>query len=182
MAAPGNIPQFATWEAVPNVIDLRPGAEVAEVGSERNDMDELLAATALTPKKVEEIATAYGLPLPEMPRFPKGSGNESPVEQLEDSYRLNSIEPTVIHEVLPTKNSFDDLPEPLNDVARYIHSKGGELAVSTLKDWGRARRKNPLDSEAIDHSLIELMELHLLSTFTPSEGKGEWIKWETGSG
>ena len=174
LAAPSNIPQYATWEAVPNVIDLRPAVEVAEVGRQPNDMDELLSSPALTPKKVEEIATAYGLSLPEIPR--------SPVEQLEKTYQMDAVKPTAIREVVPTKNSFEDLPEPLNDVVRYIHSKGGEIAVSTLKDWGRTRRKNPLDSEAIDHSLIELMELHLISTFTPSEGKGEWIKWETGSG
>ncbi|MBM0745571.1 hypothetical protein JOY44_29565 (plasmid) [Phormidium sp. CLA17] len=167
LTAPSNIPQYPTWDAVPNVIDLRPGVEAVEVDSEPNDLEDLLSSPALTPKKIEQIADAYQLP--------------SPVEQLEKTYQMDAVEPTAIREVVPTKSSFEDLPEPLNDVARYIHSKGGELAVSTLKDWGRARRKNPLDSEAIDDSLIELMQLQLISTFTPSEGKGEWIKWETGS-
>jgi hypothetical protein len=167
LQAPGNIPQYPTWQDVPNLIDLRPYAAAVEVGTEQHDLEDLLASPALTPKKIEQIADAYQLP--------------SPVEQLEKTYQMDAVEPTAIREVVPTKNSFENLPEPLNDVARYIHSKGGELAVSTLKDWGRARRNNPLNSEAIDHSLIELMELQLISTFTPTEGKGEWVKWETGS-
>ena len=177
LQAPENIPQYPTWEAVPNLVDLRPGVAAVELPQvaplfSASDIDEMLASPALTPRKVEDIAKAYGLPLPI---------ERSPVERLDDSFKLNAVEPTAIAEVVPTK-TFDDLPDPLDDIARYIQSKGGELAVATLKDWGRAKRKNPLDSEAIDHLLIELMELHLISTFTPSEGKGEWIKWEAGSG
>ena len=168
LQAPGNIPQYPTWQDVPNLIDLRPYAAAVEGGREPYDLEDLLASPALTPKKIEQIANAYQLP--------------SPVEQLEKTYQMDAVEPPAIREVVPTQNSFENLPEPLKDVARYIHSKGGELAVSTLKDWGRARRSNPLNSEAIDHLLIELMELHLISTFTPTEGKGEWIKWEAGSG
>ena len=168
LQAPGNIPQYPTWQDVPNLIDLRPYAAAVEGGREPYDLEDLLASPALTPKKIEQIANAYQLP--------------SPVEQLEKTYQMDAVEPTAIREVVPTQNSFENLPEPLKDVARYIHSKGGELAVSTLKDWGRARRSNPLNSEAIYHLLIELMELHLISTFTPTEGKGEWIKWEAGSG
>ena len=169
---------------MPNLIDLRPSVEAVEAVEavelpkvaplfSASDIDEMLASPALTPKKIEQIAKDYGLPMPNIAR--------SPVERLEDSFKLNSAEPTVIHEVAITQNPVDDLPDPLNDVARYIHSKGGELAVSTLKDWGRTRRNNSLNSEAIDHSLIELMELKLISTFTPIEGKGEWVRWETGN-
>ena len=77
---------------------------------------------------------------------------------------------------MPTK-TFDDLPDPLDDVARYITSKGGELPISSLKNWGKSRRNGSLNSEAIDDSLLELMQLQLIETFTPSDSKGEWVRW-----
>ena len=133
-----------------------------------SDIDEMLASPALTPRKVEDIAKAYGLPMPKMPR--------SPLERLEDSFKLNAVEPTAIAEVMPTK-TFDDLPDPLDDVARYITSQGGELPISSLKNWGKSRRNGSLNSEAIDDSLLELMQLQLIETFTPSDSKGEWVRW-----
>ena len=164
LTAPSNIPQYATWQDVPNLIDLRPGVAVPEAGSNHaSDMADLLASPALTPKKIEQIAEAYQLP--------------SPVEQLEKTYQMDAVEPTAICEVVPTKNSFEDLPEPLNDIARYIHSKNGELPVSSLKNWGKSRRNGSLNSEEIDHSLLELMELQLIETFTPNDSKGEWVRW-----
>ena len=129
----------------------------------------MLASPALTPRKVEDVAKAYGLPMPKMPR--------SPLERLEDSFKLNAVEPTVIREVPVTQNSFDNLPEPLDDVARYINSKDGELPISSLKNWGKSRRNGSLNSDAIDDSLIELMELQLIETFTPHDSKGEWVRW-----
>ena len=137
----------------------------------------------------QEFAAPDPIPKSDLPVGVMGKVKAQPKtqqQQLEDSYRLNAADEfqTVAKEVAPTPqtNNYEDLPEPLNSIARYIHSKGGKLSVATLKDWGRAKRKNPLDSEAIDHSLIELMEFHLISTFTPDEGKGEWIRWETGNG
>ena len=137
----------------------------------------------------QEFAAPDPIPKSDLPVGVMGKVKAQPKtqqQQLEDSYRLNAADEfqTVAKEVAPTPqtNNSEDLPEPLNSIARYIHSKGGKLSVATLKDWGRAKRKNPLDSEAIDHLLIELMEFHLISTFTPDEGKGEWIRWETGNG
>ena len=113
----------------------------------------MLASPVLTPKKIEDIAKAYGLPMPKMPR--------SPLEQLEDSFKLNAVEPTVIREVAVNQNPVDDLPDPLNDVARYIASKR-QAPISSLKNWGKSRRNGSLNSDAIDDSLIELMELQLI--------------------
>ncbi len=163
LQAPGNIPQYPTWQDVPNLIDLRPYAAAVEVGTEQHDLEDLLASPALIPQKIEQIADAYQLP--------------SPVEQLEKTYQMDAVEPTAIREVVPTENSLEDLPEPLNDVARYIHSKDGELPISSLKNWGKSRRNGSLNSEAIDDSLLEMMELQLIETFTPHDSKGEWVRW-----
>ena len=156
--------------AAPNPIDLR-AVELPKVAPlfSASDIDEMLASPALTPRKIEDIAKAYGLPLPNIER--------SPLERLEDSFKLNAVEPTAIAEVPVTQNLFDNLPEPLDDVARYINSKGGELPVASLKNWGKSRRNGALNSDAIDDSLIELMQLQLIQTFTPIDSKGEWVRW-----
>ena len=84
------------------------------------------------------------------------------------------------HETTPIKeveiSSADALPEPLNEMARYIISRE-ETTISALKNWGKTRRKGTLSSSEIEECLFELMELQLIETFTPLDSKAESVRW-----
>lgn len=89
-------------------------------------------------------------------------------QQLEDS--IKEVEPTPVDPI-------EALKEPLDDVARYILSKDGEVTVSTLKNWGKTRRKGALNSSEIEDCLLDLMALQRIETFTPLDSKAESVRW-----
>jgi len=97
--------------------------------------------------------------------------------KLEEAFKLSSAEPTQINEVGATSDPVGLLKEPLDEIGRYIISKGGEVEVSALKNWGRCRRKGTITSEEIQDCLLEMMEMSLIETFTPLDRKGEFVKW-----
>jgi hypothetical protein len=160
LEAPKTVKQFSSWDAVRNVIDLRPTSEAEPEVETTKEVESLLINS-----QAEGVICEAKIPQP----------------ILEDSYRIkasdeftSSAETTVSS---CDRSTVDTLNEPLNDVARYILSKGGELPVSSLKNWGKTRRKGSLDSGEIEQSLLALAQLHLIETFIPMGTKGEWIRW-----
>jgi len=95
-------------------------------------------------------------------------------QKLEDTFRIGEIE---IKEVEAIPDPVELLKEPLNEIARYIISRGGEVDVRSLKAWGRSRKNGALLSGEIQDYLLEMMEMSLIEIFTHDDKKTEHIKW-----
>lgn len=176
--APANIPQYPNWSSVPNLIDLRPGALPSANDDGFGDVEGLLADVQLQEGEIQEKRSQSQLKgLQKALKLRDEDVAEIDRQRLEDSYKKNAPDEFAIAPQNDSQSIENSLSDPLDDVARYITSKGGELPVSALKNWGKTRRKGSLDSEAIEESLIELMNLQLIETFTPADSKGEWVRW-----
>lgn len=157
LPAPANIPQFPSWEAVPNLIDLRPGAS-ALVGGESAilELDDLLMGEP-APVAVE--------PKPPMVREP--TPPRSPVERLEQAYKLSA------------PDEFPDVPEYPSELhqklANYLQSKGEFPIRKIAQNWGHDKG---LSSEAIKDLLCDLITLGLIDTFSPPGTDAEWVRWK----
>ena len=99
------------------------------------------------------------------------------IQESQPSTKLNISESTQINEVEAIPLSVDLLKEPLNEIVRYIISKGGEVEISALKNWGKSRRKETINSGEIKGYLLEMMEMCLVETFKPANRKCEFVKW-----
>jgi len=122
---------------------------------------------------VEEIGATYDEPTPVYPV----EYQPTTKEKLEETFRIDATEKKEV-EAIP--DPVDLLEEPLNEIGRYIISRGGEVEVSALKNWGRGRRKGTITSEEIQDCLLEMMGMNLIETFTPFDRKGEFVKWVAG--
>lgn len=151
-------PIVTSWSGS-NIIDLRPDEARGEVQFNPLGLEDLKSDFNQSRSESSEKVTS-----------PHGRSRR-PKVLLRSRFSSNSSE------LLSNNSTIPALSEPLDDVARYILSKGGKLPIASLKNWGKTRRKGSLDSAAIDESLIQLMELGLIETFSPPETKAEWIRW-----
>ncbi|MBM0745623.1 hypothetical protein JOY44_30045 (plasmid) [Phormidium sp. CLA17] len=169
LVAPGNIPQYPTWEAVPNVIDLRPGVEVSEVGtSQASDIADLLASPNLTEVKIQQIRDAYKLETPNTQRCP--------VEQ-QAAHEL-----TQIQEVHPTseplKIDFDleDVLLELRPIVDYSIKQNGFIKAIDVKR--NVKEFKSVSTEDIRNHFIGLAN----QGFGVSQGDGDFLKYSAFGG
>lgn len=148
---PQNVPTYPDWASVPNLIDMRPG-----MNDTPNQVDVLLADV-----KEQENAAKPAIDIQDDPR--------TVAQKLEDSYKLNARDEFPFN----TRTGLEDTHE---DVLVYLDSKGGEAPKGMVKNWAKSRRKGALDSTRIDEILINLVNLHLIESFTPEGTKGEWVR------
>lgn len=64
----------------------------------------------------------------------------------------------------------------LDDVEAYIKERG-QCAESSIKNWGKNRRKGALTSDDVDDILIELVNLGRIESFYPDGSKAQWVRW-----
>lgn len=159
LPCPQNVPTYPDWGSVPNLIDLRPGAN--ETPTHR--IDSLLADVE---QQEQSIATV------EKPPVIIQDDPRSVARKLEDSYKLSAPDEFVTD----TQKSLTGLQPDHEDIAAYILERG-ECAVGSIKNWAKTRRKGSLSAEAVDEILIDLIDLQLIETFNPSETRAEWVRW-----
>ncbi|MEX0272412.1 hypothetical protein AB3R30_25185 [Leptolyngbyaceae cyanobacterium UHCC 1019] len=157
LTAPSAIPQYATWQEVPNLIDLRPGAATPQATSHTSaDIDNLLSSPALTPKKIEQIANAYGLPLPKM-----------------------AEESTAIAEVPITQNidfDLDDVLPELRPIVEYSIKQNGFIKAIDVKR--NVAQFKSVSTEEIRNHFIGLVNVGC----GVSQGDGDLLKYSAFGG
>ena len=117
---------------------------------------------ALTPKKIEQIADTYSLPLPEIQLSAK--------QQLEDVYKLNVAEPTVITEVEPTAIApieallieYADDPKTAAFLKWIASKPTGEIITREQMQSSYWAKQNGRDKATLDRVLIEAINARLL--------------------
>ncbi|MEX0272477.1 hypothetical protein AB3R30_25515 [Leptolyngbyaceae cyanobacterium UHCC 1019] len=148
LTAPCAIPQYATWQDVPNLIDLRPSAAMPQATSHTSaDIDNLLASPALTPKKIEQIANAYGLPLPKM---------------AEESTAIAEVLPTEIAPIEALLIEYADDPKTAAFLKWIASKPAGEIITREQIQSSYWAKQNGRDKATLDRVLIEAMSAHLL--------------------
>lgn len=153
IAAP-EFPTYPSWDAVPNLIDLRPDpAPVQTVATEPERKPEP-QASAPPPSKL----------------FRPGDTDRATLE------KLFSLPDDFAPSPAPEKAETVEPNSELEDVANYVRGRG-ECPVSAVKNWGKTRRKGALNSDEVEELLIELTGQGKIESFYPDDSKAQWVRW-----
>ncbi|MEX0272600.1 hypothetical protein AB3R30_26160 [Leptolyngbyaceae cyanobacterium UHCC 1019] len=132
----------------PNLNNLRPGAAMPQVASHTSaDIDDLLNSPALTPKKIEQLANAYGLPLPKM---------------AEGSTAIAEVLPTEIAPIEALLIEYADDPKTAAFLKWIASKPAGEIITREQIQSSYWAKQNGRDKATLDRVLIEAMSAHLL--------------------
>jgi hypothetical protein len=74
-----------------------------------------------------------------------------------------------------TRSRLDSLPtSDLKSLGVYLRKKGAIAVRDLKKSWGK---NNSLNAEQVQALLLELINLHLIETFSDGTSRAEWVRW-----
>ncbi|MBD2033888.1 hypothetical protein H6F76_02320 [Leptolyngbya sp. FACHB-321] len=74
-----------------------------------------------------------------------------------------------------TRSRLDSLPtSDLKSLGVYLRKKGAIAVRDLKKSWGK---NNSLNAEQVQELLLELINLHLIETFSDGTSRAEWVRW-----
>ncbi|MBW4696043.1 MAG: hypothetical protein KME27_30370 [Lyngbya sp. HA4199-MV5] len=74
-----------------------------------------------------------------------------------------------------TRSRLDALPtSDLKNLGVYLRKKGQMTVRDVKKSWGK---NNGLNGEQVSELLLELINLHLIETFSDGTSRAEWVRW-----
>ena len=153
IAAP-EFPTYPSWDAVPNLIDLRPDPAPVQTAAEPERKPEPQASAPPPPSKLYRPG-------------------EEDREKLEKLFSLpDDFAPSPAPETAETVAP----GSTLDDVEAYIKERG-ECPVSAVKNWGKTRRKGALNSDEVEDLLTELVNFGRIESFHPDDSKAQWVRW-----